>query len=117
VSGVCLIASVLVSNYSFWLSFAFLCFAIPGPFASLAPFWANASETISPAHLGVVIGLVNAVGNLGGHYGNVIAGWLKQTTGGSITASFIALGSGLLAAAALCFLLPKPKTHYMTSSS
>jgi MFS family permease len=110
-SGICLIASVLVSNYSFWLSFAFLCFAIPGPFASLAPFWANASETISPAHLGVVIGLVNAVGNLGGHYGNVIAGWLKQTTGGSITASFVTLGSGLIAAAALCFLLPNRKPH------
>jgi nitrate/nitrite transporter NarK len=86
-----------------------LCFAIPGPFASLAPFWANVSETMPPRHLGVVIGLVNAVGNLGGHYGNVIAGWLKQKTGGSITASFIALGSGLIVAAALCFLLPRAR--------
>ena len=107
VSGICLIGSVLVSGYSFWLSFAFLCLAIPGPFASLAPFWANVSETIPRAYLGAVMGLVNAIGNLGGHYGNVIAGWLKQTTGGSITASFIALGSGLLAAALLCALLPK----------
>jgi MFS family permease len=111
VSGICLIASVLVSGYSFWLSFAFLCFAIPGPFAALAPFWANVSETIPRARLGVVIGLVNAVGNLGGHYGNVIAGWLKQKSGGSIAVSFIALGSGLVLAAALCFLLPKrPKS-------
>ena len=109
ISGACLIASVLVSKYSFWLSFAFLCFAIPGPFASLAPFWANVSETIPPAHLGIVIGLVNAIGNLGGHYGNVIAGWLKQRAHGDITASFEALGAGLLVAAALCFLLPKSK--------
>ncbi len=107
VSGACLIASVVVSRHSFWLSFAFLCFAIPGPFASLAPFWANAGEIIPRAHLGVVIGLVNAVGNLGGHYGNVIAGWLKHHTGGNITASFIALGSGLLLAAVLCLVLPK----------
>ncbi|MBI3414997.1 MAG: MFS transporter [Verrucomicrobia bacterium] len=107
ISGSCLIASVLVSSFSFWLSFAFLCFAIPGPFASLAPFWANVGETMPRAYLGVIMGSINAVGNLGGHYGNVIAGWLKQTTGGSITASFIALGSGLLIAAALCFLLPK----------
>jgi len=105
-SGLCLILSVVLSRYSFWLSFAFLCFAIPGPFAGLAPFWANAGETIPRAHLGVVIGVVNAVGNLGGHYGNVIAGWLKQTTGGSIVASFSTLGSGLIIAAALCFLLP-----------
>ncbi|MBI3875860.1 MAG: MFS transporter [Verrucomicrobia bacterium] len=109
VSGTCLITSVLVSSYSFWLSFAFLCLAIPGPFASLAPFWANAGETIPHAYLGAVIGLVNAVGNLGGHYGNVIAGWLKQTTGGSIRASFIALGSGLLVAAVLCAFLPRAK--------
>ncbi len=109
ISGASLIASVLVSSYSFWLSFVFLCFAIPGPFASLAPFWANAGETIPRAHLGAIIGLVNAVGNLGGHYGNVIAGWLKQTTGGSITASFLALGSGLIVAAVLCVFLPKAK--------
>ena len=116
VSGACLIASVLVASYSFWLAFGFLCFAIPGPFASLAPFWANASETIPRAQLGAVIGLVNAVGNLGGHYGNVITGWLKQNAGGSITTSFVVLGSGLLVAAALCFLLPKSKPAIQTSS-
>jgi MFS family permease len=109
VGGLCLILSVLLGKHSFWLSFAFLCVAIPGPFASLAPFWANAGETIPRAHLGVVIGIVNAIGNLGGHYGNVIAGWLKQRTGGNIDASFIALGSGLVLAAALCFLLPKAR--------
>ena len=107
VSGICLIASVEVSKYSFWLSFVFLCFAIPGPFAALAPFWTNASETMPRSHMAVVIGLVNAVGNLGGHYGNVIAGWLKQHTGGGITASFVALGSGLVMAALLCFMLPR----------
>ena len=96
-------------EFPFWLSFAFLCLAIPGPFSALAPFWAHVGETMPRAHLGVVIGLVNAIGNLGGHYGNVIAGWLKQTTGGSITASFSALGSGLILAALLCFLLPKSK--------
>ena len=109
ISGASLIGSVLVSNYSFWLSFVLLCLAIPGPFSSLAPFWANAGETIPRAHLGIVIGIVNAIGNLGGHYGNVIAGWLKQLSHGDITKSFIALGSGLLLAAALCALLPKAK--------
>jgi nitrate/nitrite transporter NarK len=109
ISGASLITSVLVSEYSFWLSFVFLCLAIPGPFAGLAPFWANAGETIPPAQLGAVIGLVNAIGNLGGHYGNDIAGRLKQATGGSIKTSFIALGSGLILGAALCALLPKAK--------
>jgi MFS family permease len=107
-SGVCLIASVLVSDHSFWLSYAFLCLAIPGPFAALAPFWANAGETISRAQMGVVFGLVNAIGNLGGNYGNVIAGWLKKQTG-SIKMPFIALGSMLILGAILCFFLPKAK--------
>ena len=45
-SGVCLIVSVLLKERSFWLSYAFLCLAIPGPFAGLAPFWAIPAETM-----------------------------------------------------------------------
>ena len=105
-SGVCLIASVLVAKYSFWLSFAFICFAIPGPFASLAPFWANVSETTARVHLGVVMGLVNAIGNLGGFLGNFLVGYLKKETGG-IEVPFIVIGECLLAAMTLCLLLPK----------
>jgi MFS family permease len=106
VSGVCLIASVLASRYSFWLSYGFLCFAIMGPFAGLAPFWAIPAETMSGAVLGVVMGLVNAMGNVGGWAGNYAFGWLKQETGGTVV-PFSVLGAGLIVAAALCFLLPK----------
>ncbi|MCX6902610.1 MAG: MFS transporter, partial [Verrucomicrobia bacterium] len=83
VSGVCLIASVLARAHSFWLSYAFLCFAIQGPFSGLAPFWAIPAETMPRAVVGVVMGLVNAVGNIGGWAGNAAFGWLKQETGGS----------------------------------
>jgi sugar phosphate permease len=109
-SGVCLIASVLVSKYSFWGSYALLCFAIPGPFAGLAPFWAIPAETLPRSSLGAVMGMVNAFGNVGGWAGNYAFGWLKQQTGG-ITVPFSVLGTGLLVAAALCVLLPKTKVH------
>ena len=36
----------------FWLSYGFLCLAIPGPFAALAPFWAIPTETMPRAVFG-----------------------------------------------------------------
>ena len=57
--------------------------------------------------MGLVIGLVNAFGNLGGFAGPYIAGWLKQEYQ-SLTVPFDVLGAGLLLGAALAFLLPKP---------
>ena len=112
-SGASLIASVLVSRYSFWWAYALLCFAIPGPFAGLAPFWAIPAETLPRNVLGAVMGMVNAFGNVGGWAGNYAFGWLKQETGG-ITAPFSALAAGLLVAAALCFLLPKARAAVAT---
>ena len=107
-SGVCLIASVLASRYSFWLSYGFLCFAIQGPFAGLAPFWAIPAETLPRAAVGTVMGLVNAIGNVGGWAGNYTFGLLKKETG-NIAIPFTVLGCGMLVAAALCFLLPKAR--------
>jgi len=108
VSGACLIASVLAGRYSFWLSYGFLCFAIMGPFAGLAPFWAIPAETMPRTVVGAVMGLVNAMGNVGGWAGNYAFGWLKQETGGTAI-PFSVLGAGLLVAAALCLLLPKSR--------
>ncbi len=105
-AGTCLIASVLTARYSFWLSYGFLCFAIQGPFAGLAPFWAIPAETMPRLVMGTVMGTVNAIGNVGGWAGNFTFGWLKQETGG-IVIPFAVLGSGLIVAALLCFLLPR----------
>ncbi len=105
-SGASLILSVLTREH-FWLSYAFMCLAIPGPFAALAPFWAIPTETLPRNVFGPVIGLVNAFGNTGGFFGPYIVGWLKNLYH-STAIPFNALGIGMLAAAALAFLLPKP---------
>ena len=105
ISGASLIASVLLKEH-FWLSYAFMCLAIPGPFAALAPFWAIPSETLPRNVMGPVIGLVNAIGNTGGFFGPYFVGWLK-TQYQSIAIPFNALGVGMLIAAGLAFLLPK----------
>ena len=104
-SGSSLILSVALKGY-FWPSYVFMCLAIPGPFAAMAPFWAIPSETLPRATLGSVVGLVNAFGNLGGFAGPYIVGWLKESYQ-STAIPFNALGLGMLVAAGLAFLLPK----------
>ena len=120
-SGISLILSVGLREY-FWVSYAFMCLAIPGPFVAMGPFWSIPSEILPRSAVGLVIGLVNAVGNLGGFAGPYIAGWLKQEYQ-SLTVAFDALGAGLLVGAALAFLLPKaalpltPPASDLTESS
>jgi len=104
-SGASLIVSVL-SQQHFWLSYAFMCLAIPGPFAALAPFWAIPTETLPRNVMGPVIGLVNALGNTGGFAGPFIVGWLAERYH-SVAVPFDGLGVAMLAAAGLAFLLPK----------
>lgn len=104
-SGASLAAAVIFKEH-FWLSYAFMCLAIPGPFAAMGPFWAIPSEILKRGALGIAVGVINACGNLGGFAGPYIAGWLKQEYGG-IALPFNALAAGMLVGAGLAFLLPK----------
>jgi nitrate/nitrite transporter NarK len=113
-SGTSLVVSVLTREH-FWLSYAFMCLAIPGPFAALAPFWAIPTETLPRNVFGPVIGLVNSLGNTGGFFGPYIVGWLAKAYG-STAIPFDALGIGMLAAAALAFLLPKAASQLRPAS-
>jgi sugar phosphate permease len=114
-SGVSLVLSVGLKEH-FWLSYGLMCLAIPGPFAALGPFWSIPSETLPRGAAGLVIGSVNAFGNLGGFAGPYIAGWLKHEYQ-SLAIAFDVLGAGLLVGAALAFLLPKavPRTTIRTT--
>ncbi|HXC98221.1 MAG TPA: MFS transporter [Verrucomicrobiae bacterium] len=105
-SGTALILSVVFSQH-FWLSYALMCLAIPGPFAAMAPFWAIPGETLPRGVMAVVMGLVNAFGNLGGFAGPYLTGWLKNEYH-STALPFNVLGVGMLVCAGLAFLLPKP---------
>jgi len=106
-SGLSLVLAVSLQGH-FWISFALMCLAIPGPFVALGPFWAIPGETLPRIWMGVGIGLVNAFGNLGGFAGNYITGWLKHANG-SLTLPFQVLGFGLVAAAGLSLFLPRKR--------
>ncbi len=114
-SGASLIASVLAHQH-FWLSYAFMCLAIPGPYAALAPFWAIPTETMPRNVMGPVIGLVNAIGNTGGFAGPFIVGWLEMRYH-STAIPFNGLGAAMLAAAGLAFLLPKAARQIQSTSA
>jgi MFS family permease len=107
ISGLSLILSVLLRGH-FWLAYALLCLAIPGPFAGMSPFWAIVGETLPEGVMGSVMGLVNASGNLGGFAGPYVVGWLLKDYH-STSIAFNALGAGMLVCAGLAFLLPKSK--------
>jgi len=114
-SGISLILSVSLQGH-FWLSYALICLAIPGPFAAMGPFWAIPSETLPRGVMGMVVGLVNAFGNLGGFVGPYITGWLKQEYQ-SLAIAFSTLGGGLLVGAALAFLLPRAERQVPSVSA
>jgi len=114
-SGASLILSVVLSGH-FWVSYAFMCLAIPGPFAAMAPFWAIPSETLPGSVMGVVMGLVNAFGNLGGFAGPYVVGWLKNEYH-STTMAFNTLGAGMLVCVALAFFLPKAAPQIRPAST
>ncbi len=114
-SGTTLILSVLLRQH-FWVSYAMLCLAIPGPFAALGPFWALAGETLPRSAFGAVAGVVNAFGNLGGFAGPYLVGWLSQRAArvsglheSNTALAFALLGAGMLGCAGLAFALPKAK--------
>jgi MFS family permease len=104
-TGSTLILSVLLKDH-FWLSYGLMCLAIQGPFSGQAPFWAVPGETLPRNMLGPVVGLINAIGNVGGFVGPFMVGWLKSDFH-SIVIPFATLGAGMILASGLAFLLPK----------
>jgi ACS family tartrate transporter-like MFS transporter len=84
------------------LALAALCLSASGLFGGLGPFWALATERLSPRSAAGGIAFVNSVGNLGGFLGPYLVGLLKE--GKDDYALGFALLAGTLAAAAVLAL-------------
>jgi MFS family permease len=112
--GVLLMLSVLSSHRSAGLSFLFICFVGAGAFGSLGPFWAIPTETLPRGVAGSAMGLVNAIGNLGGWTGPLLVGYLNRRTGTFLYA-FAALSMSMLTASVIMYFLPvRPRTPQPT---
>lgn len=86
------------------VSFSLFSVAVGAVYASLGPFWALPTETLPRNVVATALGLINAIGNLGGYFGPVAVGYFLKRSGGFVY-GFGLLGIALLVAAALAFML------------
>ena len=107
--GAMLMVGVAVGGLSPVLSYVFICVAGIGSFAPLGPFWAIPSETLPKRTVGPAMGLINAVGSLGGYFGPLVVGYLVKQTG-SFQLAFSVLAIAMLIGGAMSFLLDRGPT-------
>jgi sugar phosphate permease len=98
--GCCLLLAVAAISYSIGLAFLFVSLSGVGLYGAMGPFWAIPTETLPARIVGSVMGLVNALGNLGAYFAPLIVGYLNKRTG-TFHSGFIFLGCVMLVAAAL----------------
>lgn len=102
--GAFLLAAVATAGLSPLLAYLCLSIAGMGLFGPLGPFWSIPSETLPRKTAGSAIGLINAVGSLGGYFGPLAVGYLERQTG-SFHLAFGMLAFALLLGGAMSFLL------------
>jgi sugar phosphate permease len=105
-AGFTLLAGVLVSRYSAAASFALIAVVGAGSYGMLGSFWAIPTETLSRRVSGPAMGLVNALGNLGGYFGPLLVGYMNKRTG-SLVDAFGLLSLSLLVGTGLALFLPE----------
>jgi MFS family permease len=96
--AVALIVSVALGRYPA-LSIVLVSLAMAGALAYDGPFWASASRAVPAALAGGAMGLINALGNLGGFAGPYLGGYLQDVSGGSFLSTAVVLAAALLVAA------------------
>jgi MFS family permease len=104
--AVTLVLSVALGQYAA-LSIFLVSLAMGGALAYDGPFWASASRVMPAALAGGAMGLINALGNLGGFAGPYLGGYLQDASGGSFLSTSIVLAVALLLAGLVMLTLRK----------
>jgi MFS family permease len=118
IAAVTLVASVAVGHIA-WLSILLVSFAMGGALAYDGPFWASASRAMPVALAGGAMGLINALGNLGGFLGPYVGGVLQDASHGSFLSTSVVLGIALLLAGLVMLTVrgrANPATQAATAS-
>lgn len=97
IAAVTLVLSILVGTSSLVLSVALISVAMGGALAYDGPFWARASRAMPAALAGGALGLINALGNLGGFLGPYVGGYLQGASGNFLTTAYFLAAALLLA--------------------
>lgn len=91
IGGACLLAAVFFASRSELLAFVFVALSGIGAYGPMAPFWTLPTETLSSKVVGSVMGLVNALGNLGAWLSPIVVGFFAKRTGNYLL-GFVFLG-------------------------
>jgi MFS family permease len=81
--------------------------AMAGALAYDGPFWASSSRAVPVALAGGAMGLINALGNLGGFVGPSLGGVLQDASGGSFLSTAIVLAVALVLGGLIMLTLRK----------
>ena len=79
--GVFLLAGVLMSGQWPFLAFVLVCLTAIGTYGPLGPFWAIPTENLPRTVAATGMGLITAIGSLGGFFGPVAMGYLNKHNG------------------------------------
>jgi MFS family permease len=104
-SSTCMLAGLILTVYAPKLSFMAISLVVAGAYGTLGPFWAIPTETLPRSISGSAIGLINALGNLGGYFGPLIVGYMYNRTG-DFRYAFAALFLAYITGAITTRLLP-----------
>jgi sugar phosphate permease len=107
--GGCFMALYVIANESYpVLAFAFVALVIAGPWSMLAPFWTIPGETLPRNVAATSMGLINAVGNLGGYFGPFVVGYIRQHSKNpdDYYSAFMVLALSLVLGGLAALLLP-----------
>lgn len=100
-----LVASVSIGTGIPVLAILLISIGMAGALAFDGPFWAAASRAMPPVLAGGAMGLINAVGNLGGFAGPYVGGYLQDRSGGGFVTTSFFLAASLFAAGLLMLTL------------
>jgi MFS transporter, ACS family, tartrate transporter len=84
-------------SHSFWAIVAISIFTV-GIYGSRPTFWPMPSVFLTGAAAAVGMALINSIGNLGGYFGPMIVGWIKDSTKSFEMALYFLAGCALLSA-------------------
>jgi len=115
VSGASFLGALATQRFAF-LSFSLISLAVAAVYASLGPFWALPTETLPRKVVATAMGLINAIGNLGGYFGPVVVGHFLKQSGGFVY-GFGTLGIALIIAAGMAFMVRPAKPAVASTAS
>jgi nitrate/nitrite transporter NarK len=77
-------------------------------YARFAVFWTWPSEIMPAAYVGVAVGMINGLGNLGGFIGPALFGYVRTTTNG-FTIALLVAGASIILSGLLSIAVKPPQ--------